>query len=86
MAIQFRRSALCAGIAALFVSFTAQAADIPQKKSPSTINSASDDHHRITVVAKRSGYPEPEGAGVGNLKALMVAEERENIARGSARR
>lgn len=42
MAIQFRRSALCAGIAALFASaFSAWGADVPQVKVTSMISSVS---------------------------------------------
>ena len=52
MAIQFRRSALQVGVAALFASaFAAQAADIPQVK--------------VTVNDKQC-EPQPEGAGVGD--------------------
>ena len=53
MAIQFRRSALCAGIAALFASaFSAWGADVPQVKV--TVNDKQCEPMQVTVNAGKT--------------------------------
>ncbi|MFX4316553.1 ferrous iron transporter, partial [Enterobacter sp. 63] len=55
MAIQFRRSALRAGIAALFASaFSAQAADIPQVKI--TVNDKQCEPMSVTVNSGKTQF------------------------------
>lgn len=85
MAIQFRRSALCAGIAALFVSaFAAQAADIPQVKV--TVNDKQCEPMTITVNSGKTQFiiqnHSQKALEWEILKGVMVVEERENIAPG----
>ena len=85
MAIQFRRSALCAGIAALLVSaFAAQAADIPQVKV--TVNDKQCEPMTITVNSGKTQFiiqnHSQKALEWEILKGVMVVEERENIAPG----
>ena len=85
MAIQFRRSALCAGIAALFASaFAAQAADIPQVKV--TVNDKQCEPMTITVNSGKTQFiiqnHSQKALEWEILKGVMVVEERENIAPG----
>ncbi len=85
MAIQFRRSALCAGIAALFASaFTAQAAEIPQVKV--TVNDKQCEPMTLTVNSGKTQFiiqnHSQKALEWEILKGVMVVEERENIAPG----
>ncbi len=88
MAIQFRRSALRAGIAALFASaFSAQAADIPQVKI--TVNDKQCEPMSVTVNSGKTQFiiqnHSQKALEWEILKGVMVVEERENIAPGFAR-
>lgn len=85
MAIQFRRSALQVGVAALFASaFAAQAADIPQVKV--TVNDKQCEPMTITVNSGKTQFiiqnHSQKALEWEILKGVMVVEERENIAPG----
>ena len=85
MAIQFRRSALCAGIAALFASsFSAWGADVPQVKV--TVNDKQCEPMTITVNSGKTQFiiqnHSQKALEWEILKGVMVVEERENIAPG----
>jgi iron uptake system component EfeO len=85
MAIQFRRSALQAGVAALIASaFAAQAADIPQVKV--TVNDKQCEPMTITVNSGKTQFiiqnHSQKALEWEILKGVMVVEERENIAPG----
>ena len=85
MAIQFRRSALQAGVAALIASaFAAQAADIPQVKV--TVNDKQCEPMTITVNSGKTQFiiqnHSRKALEWEILKGVMVVEERENIAPG----
>ena len=85
MTINFRRSALQLGIAALFTSaFAAQAADIPQVKV--TVNDKQCEPMTITVNAGKTQFiiqnHSQKALEWEILKGVMVVEERENIAPG----
>ena len=85
MAIQFRRSALCAGIAALFASaFSAWGADVPQVKV--TVNDKQCEPMTLTVNSGKTQFiiqnHSQKALEWEILKGVMVVEERENIAPG----
>lgn len=85
MTINFRRSALQLGIAALFSSaFCAQAADIPQVKI--TVNDKQCEPMSITVNSGKTQFiiqnHSQKALEWEILKGVMVVEERENIAPG----
>ncbi|MGK0702527.1 iron uptake system component EfeO [Yokenella regensburgei] len=85
MTINFRRSALQLGIAALFTSaFAAQAADIPQVKV--TVNDKQCEPMSVTVAAGKTQFiiqnHSQKALEWEILKGVMVVEERENIAPG----
>ncbi|MEP8986101.1 iron uptake system protein EfeO [Enterobacter cloacae] len=85
MAIQFRRSALQVGVAALVASaFAAQAADIPQVKV--TVNDKQCEPMTITVNSGKTQFiiqnHSQKALEWEILKGVMVVEERENIAPG----
>jgi len=85
MTINFRRSALQLGIAALFSSaFAAQAADIPQVKI--TVNDKQCEPMSITVNSGKTQFiiqnHSQKALEWEILKGVMVVEERENIAPG----
>ena len=85
MAIQFRRSALCAGIAALFASaFSAWGADVPQVKV--TVNDKQCEPMTLTVNSGKTQFiiqnHSQKALEWEILKGVLVVEERENIAPG----
>jgi len=85
MTINFRRSALQLGIAALFSSaFAAQAADIPQVKV--TVTDKQCEPMNITVNSGKTQFiiqnHSQKALEWEILKGVMVVEERENIAPG----
>ncbi|MDX6042743.1 iron uptake system protein EfeO [Scandinavium lactucae] len=85
MTINFRRSALQLGMAALFSSaFAAQAADIPQVKV--TVTDKQCEPMNITVNAGKTQFiiqnHSQKALEWEILKGVMVVEERENIAPG----
>ncbi|ALR76314.1 iron uptake system protein EfeO [[Enterobacter] lignolyticus] len=85
MTINFRRSALQLGIAALFSSaFCVQAADIPQVKI--TVNDKQCEPMSITVNSGKTQFiiqnHSQKALEWEILKGVMVVEERENIAPG----
>ena len=85
MAIQFRRTALQAGIAALLSSaFYVQAADIPQVKV--TVNDKQCEPMTLTVNSGKTQFliqnHSQKALEWEILKGVMVVEERENIAPG----
>ncbi|WP_374255677.1 iron uptake system protein EfeO [Yokenella regensburgei] len=85
MTINFRRSALQLGIAALFTSaFATQAADIPQVKV--TVNDKQCEPMSVTVAAGKTQFiiqnHSQKALEWEILKGVMVVEERENIAPG----
>jgi len=85
MAIQFRRTTLQAGIAALLSSaFYVQAADIPQVKV--TVNDKQCEPMTLTVNSGKTQFliqnHSQKALEWEILKGVMVVEERENIAPG----
>ncbi|HEX4499944.1 MAG TPA: iron uptake system protein EfeO [Scandinavium sp.] len=85
MTINFRRSALQLGIAALFSSaFAAQAADVPQVKV--TVTDKQCEPMNITVSSGKTQFiiqnHSQKALEWEILKGVMVVEERENIAPG----
>jgi iron uptake system component EfeO len=85
MAIQFRRTALQAGVAALFAyAFSAGAADVPQVKV--TVNDKQCEPMTITVNSGKTQFiiqnHSQKALEWEILKGVMVVEERENIAPG----
>jgi iron uptake system component EfeO len=85
MTINFRRSALQLGIAALFSSaFAAQAADVPQVKV--TVTDKQCEPMNITVNSGKTQFiiqnHSQKALEWEILKGVMVVEERENIAPG----
>lgn len=85
MAIQFRRTALQAGIATLLsCAFAAQAADVPQVKV--TVNDKQCEPMTLTVNAGKTQFVilnhSQKALEWEILKGVMVVEERENIAPG----